>query len=169
MAKNDRKRPKMTKNGLNVCNMTEIDWFDVVTAFKGHFWVSVLTSSSSEAGPAKNLKFGTVKFFSLKDATYHILSYSFTQSAKFLKTRVTSEDTFFSSSKNELLSWPIFGHLGLIFEVFGHFWPNYWKYTQLDYFNAKNLNEIGKVDQKPKTTNLTPTVPQNVPRAKNSP
>ena len=81
MAKNDRKRPKMTKNGLNVCNMTEIDWFDVVTALKGQFWVSVLTSSSSEAGPAKNLNFGTVKNFSWNAATDHISSFSFTQSA----------------------------------------------------------------------------------------
>ena len=81
MAKNDRKRPKMTKNGLNVCNMTEIDWFDVVTALKGQFWVSVLTSSSSEAGPAKNLNFGTVKIFSWNAATDHISSFSFTQSA----------------------------------------------------------------------------------------
>ena len=57
--------------------------------------MSVLTSSSSEAGPAENLNFGTVKNFSLNAATDHISSFSFTQSAKFLRTRAKSEDIFF--------------------------------------------------------------------------
>ena len=34
-------------------------------------------------------------------------------------------------------------------------------------FIAKKLKEIGKIEPKPKMTNLTPKMPQNLPRAKN--
>ena len=122
MAKNGRKWPQMTKNGLDVWKVTEIDWFDIVTALTDQFWVPLLTSSSSEAGPAKNLNFGTLKNFSWNATTDHISSFLFTQSAKFLRTRAKSEDMFFS--KNEFLSLPIFGHFGPIFAFFWPFWPN---------------------------------------------
>ena len=55
--------PKWPKMAWMSVKMTEIDWFDDVTALTDQFWVPVLTSSCSEAGPAKNLNFGTVKFF----------------------------------------------------------------------------------------------------------
>ena len=43
----------------------------------------------------KNLNFGTLKNFSWNATTDHISSFSFTQSAKFLRTRAKSEDMFF--------------------------------------------------------------------------
>ena len=142
MAKNDRKRPKMTKNGLNVCNMTEIDWFDVVTALKGQFWVSVLTSSSSEAGPAKNLNFGTVKNFSWNAATDHISSFSFTQSAKFLRTRAKSEDMFFQ--KMSFCPDPFLAILGQFLHLFWPFWPNCRKTYLTWLFHCKKVERNWK-------------------------
>ena len=122
MAKNGRKWPQMTKNGLNVWKVTEIDWFDVVTALTDQFWVPLLTSSSSEAGPAKNLNFGTLKNFSCTHATDHISSFSFTQSAKFLRTRAKSEDMFFQ--KMSFCPGPFLAILGQFSHLFWPFWPN---------------------------------------------
>ena len=65
-AKKGQKWPKVAKmaeKGPKWLKMTEIDWFDVVTALADQFWVPVQIPSSSEAGLAKNLKFGTVKIF----------------------------------------------------------------------------------------------------------
>ena len=149
MAKNDRKRPKMTKNGLNVCNMTEIDWFDVVTALKGQFWVSVLTSSSSEAGPAKNLNFGTVKKFEWKAATDHISSFSFTQNAKFLKTKAKLEDMFFSQKMSFCLS-PFLDILGQFLQFLGYFWPNYWNSYLTWLFQCKKVGKMETLSRKQK-------------------
>ena len=43
--------PKWPKMAWMSVKMTEIDWFDDVTALTDQFWVPVLTSSCSEAGP----------------------------------------------------------------------------------------------------------------------
>ena len=157
MAKNGRKWPQMTKNGLNVWKVTEIDWFDIVTALTDQFWVPLLTSSSSEAGPAKNLNFGTLKNFSWNATTNHISSFSFTQSAKFLRTRAKSEDMFFK----KMSFCP--GHFLAILDQFSHFVAIFGqtigKHTLFDYFIAKKSKKIGKIEPKPKTTNLTPKMP----------
>merc|ERR1712122_59240 len=84
--------------------------------------IGLLTSSSSEAGPAKNLNFGTLKNFSWNATTNHISSFSFTQSAKFLRTRAKSEDMFFQ--KMSFCPDPFLAILGQFSHFFWPFWPN---------------------------------------------
>ena len=117
MANNGQKWPQMTKNGLNVWKVTEIDWFDVVTALTDQFWVPLLTSSSSEAGPAKNLNFGTLKIFSCTHATDHTSSFSFTQNAEFLRARAKLDDMFFFLQKMSFCPSPYLDILGKIIEL----------------------------------------------------
>ena len=126
-AKKGQKWPKVAKmaeKGPKWLKMTEIDWFDVVTALADQFWVPVQISSSSEAGLAKNLSFGTVKFFLWKAATDHISSFSFLQNVKFLRNRTKSEDMFFSQ-KMMFCPGPFLDILGQFLQFLGHFLPSY--------------------------------------------
>ena len=73
---NRPKVAKMAEKGPKWLKMTEIDWFDVVTALADQFWVPVQIPSSSEAGLAKNLNFGTVKIFYGNPIIFHLFHFS---------------------------------------------------------------------------------------------
>mgnify|MGYP005706323651 CR=1 FL=1 len=148
--------------------MTEIDWFDVVTALKGQFWVSVLTSSSSEAGPAKNLNFGTLKIFSWNATTDHISSFSFTQSAKFLRTRAKSEDMFFFKKWVFVLThfWPFWANFRI-------FWPFLAKLLKnvpnLTISLQKSRKKLEKLSRNQKRQIWPPKCPKTYPEPKMAP
>ena len=114
--------PKWPKMAWMSVKMTEIDWFDDVTALTDQFWVPVLTSSCSEAGPAKNLNFGTVKFFYGEPPPIIFLHFHSTKKKKKnLRTRTKSEDMFFLKKMN-LFPDPfldILGQFSQLLVIFG--------------------------------------------------